>query len=79
MVLWNSWVDRVQSTGSTGALALRSLRTGSTRPTYQQQQEDFIANVVRAHGKIPVSQSPSVVTRVWFPPIDEWFCCHQLP
>ncbi len=58
--------------GSTGALALRSLRTGSTRPTFQQQQEDFIANVARAHGKIPVSQSPSVVTRVWLPPIDEW-------
>ncbi len=58
--------------GSTGALALRSLHTGSPRPTYRQQQEDFIANVAQAHGKIPVSQTPSVVTRVWLPPIDEW-------
>jgi hypothetical protein len=58
--------------GSTGALALRSLTTGSARPGYQQQQDDFIANVMGLHGAIPASQTPSVVTRVWLPPIDEW-------
>ncbi len=58
--------------GSTTALALRSLQTGSNRPTFQQQQDDLIASVSNRVGKIPVSQSPSVVTRVWFPPIDQW-------
>lgn len=58
--------------GSTGALALRSLRTGSMRPGFRQQQDDFIADVTRRFGSIPASRSPNVVTRVWFPPIDEW-------
>jgi hypothetical protein len=58
--------------GSTGALAIRSLATGGQRPTYQQQQEDFIANVAGTYGKIPVEWSPSVVTRVWLPPVEQW-------
>lgn len=58
--------------GSEGALALRSLRTGSNRPGHEQQQDDFIANMAQSVGKIPVSQTPSVVTRVWLPSIDEW-------
>ncbi len=58
--------------GSTGALALRSLHTGSGRPTYQQQQDDFICNLADHIGTIPVSRSPSVVTRVWMPPLEEW-------
>lgn len=58
--------------GSNGALMLQSLVTGSTRPGRQQQQDDFIANVVDAIGETPVSRSPSVVTRVWLPPVDQW-------
>lgn len=58
--------------GSTGALLLQSLTTGSTRPSHQQQQDDFIANVVEMAGETPVAQSPSVITRVWMPPVDEW-------
>jgi hypothetical protein len=58
--------------GSTGAMLLQSLQTGSSQPGFQQQQDDFIANVVAAIGETPVSQSPSVVTRVWLPPIEEW-------
>lgn len=49
-----------------------SLRTGSTYPSNMLQQEDLIANVHQRVGKIPVSRGPSVVTRVWFPPFEEW-------
>ncbi len=58
--------------GSEGALLLRSLQTGGSRPTYRQQQDDFVANVYQRIGKVPVSQSPSVITRVWLPPMDQW-------
>ena len=58
--------------GSKGALLLRSLATGGSRPSHQQQQDDFIANVAAAIGKTSVSQSPSVVTRVWLPSLDQW-------
>ena len=58
--------------GSTGALALSSINTGSSRPSYQQQQDDFIANVAPRVGKLSASRSPSVVTRVWMPPVEEW-------
>ena len=58
--------------GSTGALAIGSLHTGSSRPSFSQQQEDFICNVMGNHGKIPVGQTPSVVARVFLPPIDQW-------
>jgi hypothetical protein len=58
--------------GSEGALLLKSLQTGGSRPTYQQQQDDFVCNVTGIIGKIPVSQAPSVVTRVWLPPIEQW-------
>jgi len=58
--------------GSTGALGLRSKMTGSNRPSFQQQQDDFICNVAGRIGKISVSRSPSVVTRVWFPPFEQW-------
>lgn len=58
--------------GSTGALALRSLKTGSDRPSYKQQQDDFVANVAGSFGKISASRSPNVVTRVWLPPVSEW-------
>lgn len=59
--------------GSTGALALQSIYTGiKNRPSHQQQQDDFICDVAGRFGKIPVSRTPSVVTRVWFPPVEEW-------
>lgn len=60
--------------GSKGALLLRSLQTGVPgRPSYKLQQDDYIADVnYRLGGSIPVSQSPSVVVRVFLPPIAEW-------
>ncbi len=58
--------------GSTGALALRTLASGGSYPSRTQQQEDLIANFQGTVGRIPVSRSPSVVTRVWLPPIDQW-------
>lgn len=60
--------------GSTGALLLRSLQTGIPKqPSYKMQQEDFILNVqYRTGGPIPISQNPSVTTRVYLPPTDQW-------
>lgn len=58
--------------GSTGCLAIRSKTTGGSSPSFQQQQDDLIGAVADRIGKIPVSQSPSVVTRVWIPPMDQW-------
>ena len=60
--------------GSKGSLLLRSLRTGIPgRPSYRMQQDDFIADVnYRLGGKIPVSQSPSAVVRVFLPPVKQW-------
>ena len=58
--------------GSTGALLMCSLKTGSQYPTHTLQQEDLIANVFKRVGKIPVSRGPSVITRVWMPPFEEW-------
>ncbi len=54
------------------SLALRSLHTGGNRPSYKQQQDDFIGNVMERIGKLPVTRTPSVVTRVWLPPVEEW-------
>jgi len=60
--------------GSTGSLLLRSLWTGVPgRPSYQMQQDDFIADVnYRLGAKIPVDRTPSVVVRVFLPPVDTW-------
>ncbi len=60
--------------GSTGALLLQSLYTGiPNRPSNVMHQEDFIGNVqYRIGGPMSVSKSPSVTTRVYLPPIDEW-------
>lgn len=60
--------------GSQGALLLQSIHTGiPNRPTYRQQQDDFIANVNNlVGGNVPVWRAPNVVTRVYFPPVDEW-------
>jgi hypothetical protein len=60
--------------GSEGALLLRSLRSGIPgRVTNQVQQDDFVADVrYRVGQPIPVSLCPSVLVRVFFPPMDEW-------
>lgn len=60
--------------GSTGAMLLKSLKTGIPgQPSYKMQQEDFILNVqYRTGGSIPVAKSPSVVTRIYLPPFEEW-------
>ena len=59
--------------GSTGALLLQSLYTGiPNRPSYKMHQEDFICNVQYRVGKLSVAQQPSVTTRVFLPPIDQW-------
>lgn len=57
---------------SKGALLLCSLRTGGHRPSHTLQQEDLIANVFQRVGKIPAARGPSVVTRVWIPPMENW-------
>lgn len=60
--------------GSEGSLLLKSLNTGVPgRISRQMQQDDFICNVhYRMKGAIPVWQTPSVVTRVFLPPVSEW-------
>ena len=59
--------------GSEGALLLQSLKTGIPgSPSYKMQQEDFICNIQYRQGKIGVHQQPSVVTRVYWPPVEEW-------
>ncbi len=60
--------------GSEGSLLLQSLYTGiPNRPSHVMHQEDFIGNVQnRLGGPISVNQSPSVTTRVFLPPIEEW-------
>jgi len=52
---------------------MQSLYTGNqNRPSYKMQQEDFICNVASRVGKLDVGREPSVVTRVYFPPLDQW-------
>jgi hypothetical protein len=60
--------------GSQGSLLLRSLHTGIPGyPSYRQQQEDFVCNVMgMLGGAVPVNQTPSFVTRVFLPPVDKW-------
>lgn len=59
--------------GSTGALLMQSLYTGiPNRPSNTMHQEDFICNVASRMGKINIGSQPSVVTRVYLPPLDQW-------
>jgi len=60
--------------GSTSSLLLQSLYTGIPgRPSYRMQQDDFIADVYYRLGTgIPVSRTPSVVVRVFLPPVKTW-------
>ncbi len=60
--------------GSTGALLLKSKFTGLPgRPSGKMHQDDFVANVqYRLKRRLDVSEVPSVTTRVFLPPVDEW-------
>jgi hypothetical protein len=60
--------------GSEGALLLRTLQSGIPgNPSHQNQQDDFVANVTRRLGvTIPVYNEPSIVTRLYLPPVDQW-------
>ncbi len=60
--------------GSTGSLLMRSMFTGfDNTPSYKMHQDDFVANVqYRLRRKINVSEAPSVTTRVFLPPVDQW-------
>ncbi len=59
--------------GSKGSMLMKTLFSGvPDRPSYKPQQDDFVANVVSKIGQTSVSRSPSVVTRVYLPPFDQW-------
>jgi len=60
--------------GSQGALLLQSRDTGVPgKPSGQMRRDDFLADCVdRLGGKISTSRRPSVVVRVFFPPVEEW-------
>ena len=60
--------------GSHGSLLLQSCQTGIPgHPSYQMQQDDFIADVhERLDGWIPVAREPSAVVRVFLPRTREW-------
>ncbi|WP_235934729.1 hypothetical protein [Candidatus Laterigemmans baculatus] len=60
--------------GSEGALLMRSKFTGIPgRPSGTMHQDDFVANVqYRLKRQINVAEVPSVVTRVFLPPVAEW-------
>lgn len=60
--------------GSQAALLMRTIRTGIPgAPSYQMQQDDLIANVWQRVGhRIPVQHTPSVVVRVFMPPMTSW-------
>ncbi len=59
--------------GSNYALLLRTLNSGIPgRHLYDTQQDDLIANSISRIGTIAPSEIPSVVTRVYLPPADEW-------
>jgi hypothetical protein len=43
------------------------------KPSGTMHQDDFVCNVqYRLNRRIPVSQIPSVTTRVYLPPVEEW-------
>jgi hypothetical protein len=59
--------------GSTGSMMFATLFSGVPgQPNYKTEQDDLIASMSRAGGPISVSRSPSVVTRVYLPPFEEW-------
>ena len=60
--------------GSTHGMLIASLRTGIPgKITYEMQQDDLIFAASRSIGRgIAVADSPSIVTRVYLPPFDQW-------
>ncbi len=60
--------------GSNYALLVRTLNSGIPgRRSFDVQQDDLISNTISRIGmSIPVADMPSVVTRVYLPPADEW-------
>ncbi|MFM8704259.1 MAG: hypothetical protein ACKOHG_10445, partial [Planctomycetia bacterium] len=60
--------------GSTHGLLIASLHAGIPgRVTYEMQQDDLIYNMQKVTGRgIAVVDSPSVVTRVYMPPFEQW-------
>ena len=61
--------------GSTHGLLIASLHAGIPgRTTYQMQQDDLIYNMqkVTGRGGMSVVDNPSVVTRVYMPPFEQW-------
>ncbi|MEM6690925.1 MAG: hypothetical protein AAF664_15945, partial [Planctomycetota bacterium] len=60
--------------GSTGAMLMRSLQTGIPgKPSGTMHQDDFVCNVHnRLRRTIRISEVPSVTTRVYLPPVDQW-------
>lgn len=59
--------------GSTGAMALRTLQSGVPgRLSMKFQQDDLIANFATTVGYLSVNRTPSIVTRVYLPPFDQW-------
>ena len=59
--------------GSTQSLLMRTRATGIPgRWSGRLNQDDLLLQVRARIGSIPVSRSPSVVTRVYVPPFDKW-------
>ena len=60
--------------GSNGAMLLRSKYTGIPgQPSGVMHQDDFIANVqYRLKRRIDIAEVPSVTTRLFLPPVDQW-------
>ncbi len=59
--------------GSKGSMAMQTLNSGiPNRTSATFQQDDLIANLAQTVGFLPVGRSPSIVTRVYLPPFDQW-------
>ena len=59
--------------GSKGAMAIQTLNSGIPgRHANKFMQDDLIANLATTVGFLPVSRTPSVVTRVYLPEFDQW-------
>ena len=60
-------------TGSHHALLVRTLNSGIPgRRMFDVQQDDLIANCISRVGTLSPGEIPSVVSRVYLPPADEW-------
>src|SRR5262249_55231867 len=59
--------------GSKGAMAIQTLNSGIPNSrSFKFQQDDLIANLATTVGYLPVSRTPSFVTRVYLPEFDQW-------